>query len=79
MQNEKEQTQEQQTLELLKELLHWKSAQDIREDINEMFYRYLETEHADSKSDRQTILHCHSYVIEFFTKISKFKEINPYG
>ena len=67
MENSQEQTQEQQTLELLKELLLWKSAQEIREGVNEMFYSYLETEHADSKSARQDLLHCHGYVVEFLT------------
>jgi len=69
----------QTTLELVKELLKYKSAQDFRSDLNELFYAYLQTECADCKADRKSMAEVHLELIDFLTKLSKLKTINVYG
>jgi len=79
MSKHEEQTQDPQALHLLKELLKYKSAQDFRSDLNELFYAYLQTECADCKSDRKAMAEVHLELIDFLTKLSKLKSINIYG
>lgn len=68
-----------QAVELLKELLLFKPAQDFAKDFNELFFAYLKTEEADNLTERQQMLQSHGVMIEFFTKISTLPQINPYG
>ena len=78
MQNTKENTQEQQALNSLNNLLSEINARDLRVNLNELFYGFLASEKANSQSYRTQLTTTHSGLIEFLTKLTNLPEIDRF-
>jgi len=74
----KHQDQQEHALSTLNALLSKVNARQLRENLNQLFYGYLNSEQADSQERRNTMASTHSNMIEFFTKISNLPQIDRY-
>ena len=71
-----EQEQQENALQLLKNLLKENDAKGIREDLNQLFYGYISSEFSDDKRERNNKYSTYLSLIEFLTKLSKLNKIN---
>lgn len=71
-------TEQSKALEHLDGLLSEITARQLRKSINELFYGYLNSDHADSQNSRNSMCVTHSSLLRFFSKISKLKEIDRF-
>ena len=79
MQNPKEQKTEQiQALNALSNLLSCINARDLRENLNQLFYGYLDSEKADSQLKRNQMSSTHNCMVTFLTKISNLPKIDSH-
>jgi hypothetical protein len=68
----------QQALTALNNLLSIVNARDLRNNMQEIFYGFLNSENADSQSFRNRLGATHLYLIEFLTKIADLPEIDRF-
>ncbi len=68
--------EEQQAIALLKSLLQKKDADEIREDLNKIFYGYVSSEVSDHHKERNFTCSTYLDLVAFFTKISNLSRIN---
>jgi len=78
MSSNNEQTQEQKATALLNKMLSEINARDLRTNLNELFYGFLDSEKANSKSFRNRIGLTHSILVEYFTKLSNLPEVDRF-
>ena len=78
MQNTKENTQEKEALNSLNNLLSEINARQLRSNLNELFYGFLQSEKANSRNYRTQLIVTHSGLIEFFTKLSNLPEVDRF-